>query len=54
MYDIAPWNFFLKRRNNAKTTDIWAALAMTAKMPPPIVALQTQKVVMAFQSTNVR
>jgi hypothetical protein len=52
IYGSAPLNFFLLRRKRPKTSDIWSEFASTAKMPPPIVALHTQKVVNAFQRTN--
>ena len=52
MYGSAPENFLLLRRNSPKISDIWNALAKIANRPPPMVALHTQNVVMAFQSTN--
>ena len=52
MYGSVPVNFFLLRRKSQNMVDIWREFARTANMPPPMVALHTQKVVIAFQRTN--
>ena len=52
MYGTTPFIRFFTQRKSPKTRDICRALAKTAKRPPPTVALQTQKVVQAFQRTK--
>ena len=52
MYGSEPFRILRLHLNSPNTMDIWKALASTAKIPPPMVALQTQNVVAAFQSTK--
>ena len=52
IYGKAPLKYFLLKRNSPKISDICRELARMAKIPPPTVALHTQKVVQAFHRTN--
>ena len=47
-----PLKYFLLNRKSPKINDICKAFAKMANKPPPNVALHTQKVVAAFQSTK--
>ena len=53
-YGSAPLRLFLPHLNRLNTRDIWKALATEANIPPPTVALQTQKVVAMFQRRKQR
>ena len=51
-YGRTPPRRFFESLKSPNTSDICKAFASTAKIPPPTVALQTQKVVNAFQRTK--
>ena len=52
IYGRMPLSTLLLHLNVPNINDIWKALASTAKIPPPTVALHTQNVVAAFHSTK--
>ncbi len=52
IYGTAPLRYLREKRNIVHISVICTALARIANTPPPRVALQTQKVVRAFQRTK--